>query len=145
MKIPLDPDEQLLDRRRRGRCLFLLVEELCLWISFRKGIWLVDRILLRMAAVSCLRNPEPGSRWNCTWSINLLSTACDTFRCRPSRKGNKKPDFPLPQEVYHDTEFPVEKNLALLAVTRLPVRIAGVREILNEADKNQRQVHLYIP
>ncbi len=110
------------------------------WISSGKDLALWMN-LLRWPILSAIAvNPEPGSRWNCTWSIYSLSTACDTLRRRPSQKGNKKPDFLFPSAgAYHDTEFPVE-NLRMLAVkTTCKDRW---RQILNEADKIH-QVHLF--
>lgn len=109
------------------------------WISSGKDLALWMN-LLRWPILSAIAvNPEPGSRWNCTWSIYSLSTACDTLRRRPSQKVIKT-RFPFPSAgAYHDTEFPVE-NLRMLAVkTTCKDRW---RQILNEADKIH-QVHLF--
>ncbi len=108
------------------------------WISSGKDLALWMN-LLRWPILSAIAvNPEPGSRWNCTWSIYSLSTACDTLRRRPSQKVIKNFLFPS-AGAYHDTEFPVE-NLRMLAVkTTCKDRW---RQILNEADKIH-QVHLF--
>ncbi len=110
------------------------------WISSGKDLALWMN-LLRWPILSAIAvNPEPGSLWNCTWSIYSLSTACDTLRRRPSQKVIKNPiSFPF-RRAYHDTEFPVE-NLRMLAVkTTCKDRW---RQILNEADKFIRCICLH--
>ncbi len=66
VKNSLDPDEQLLDRRRVEYDIFLLVEELHVLDIIRKDLALWMN-LLRWPILSAIAvNPEPGSRWNCT-------------------------------------------------------------------------------
>lgn len=91
VKNSLDPDEQLLDRRRVEYDIFLLVEELHVLDIIRKGFGSVDEFIALANSVSNRRKSEPGSRWNCTRSIYSLSTACDTLRRRPSQKVIKNP------------------------------------------------------
>lgn len=77
------------------------------WISSGKDLALWMN-LLRWPILSAIAvNPEPGSRWNCTWSIYSLSTACDTLRRRPSQKVIKNPiSFSLPQGLTTILSFP---------------------------------------
>lgn len=107
MKNSLDPDEQLLDRRRVEYDIFLLVEELHVLDIIRKGFGSVDEFIALANSVSNRRKSRAGSRWNCTWSIYSLSTACDTLRRRPSQKVIKNPiSFSLPQGLTTILSFP---------------------------------------
>ncbi|WP_407225653.1 type II restriction endonuclease [Enterobacter hormaechei] len=142
MKNSLDPDEQLLDRRRVEYDIFLLVEELHVLDIIRKGFGSVDEFIALANSVSNRRKSRAGKSLELHPSIYSLSTACDTLRRRPSQKVIKtRFPFPFRAGAYHDTEFPVE-NLRMLAVkTTCKDRW---RQILNEADKIH-QVHLFTP
>lgn len=95
VKNSLDPDEQLLDRRRVEYDIFLLVEELHVLDIIRKGFGSVDEFIALANSVSNRRKSRAGKSLELHWSIYSLSTACDTLRRRPSQKVIKT-RFPFP-------------------------------------------------
>lgn len=138
MKNSLDPDEQLLDRRRVEYDIFLLVEELHVLDIIRKGFGSVDEFIALANSVSNRRKSRAGKSLNCTEHL-FIEHGLRHFATQAITEGNKT-RFPFPSAgAYHDTEFPVE-NLRMLAVkTTCKDRW---RQILNEADKIH-QVHLF--
>jgi hypothetical protein len=106
VKNSLDPDEQLLDRRRVEYDIFLLVEELHVLDIIRKDLALWMN-LLRWPILSAIAvNPEPGSRWNCTEHL-FIEHGLRHFATQAITEGNKKPDFLfLPQGLTTILSFP---------------------------------------
>jgi hypothetical protein len=106
VKNSLDPDEQLLDRRRVEYDIFLLVEELHVLDIIRKGFGSVDEFIALANSVSNRRKSRAGKSLELR-SIYSLSTACDTLRRRPSQKVIKNPiSFSLPQGLTTILSFP---------------------------------------
>lgn len=140
MKNSLDPDEQLLDRRRVEYDIFLLVEELHVLDIIRKGFGSVDEFIALANSVSNRRKSRAGKSLELHLEHLFIEHGLRHFATQAITEGNKKPDFLFPSAgAYHDTEFPVE-NLRMLAVkTTCKDRW---RQILNEADKIH-QVHLF--
>jgi hypothetical protein len=107
VKNSLDPDEQLLDRRRVEYDIFLLVEELHVLDIIRKGFGSVDEFIALANSVSNRRKSRAGKSLELHRSIYSLSTACDTLRRRPSQKVIKNPiSFSLPQGLTTILSFP---------------------------------------
>nr|QJS03203.1 Type-2 restriction enzyme EcoRII [Escherichia coli] len=140
LKNSLDPDEQLLDRRRVEYDIFLLVEELHVLDIIRKGFGSVDEFIALANSVSNRRKSRAGKSLELHLEHLFIEHGLRHFSTQAITEGNKKPDFLFPSAgAYHDTEFPVE-NLRMLAVkTTCKDRW---RQILNEADKIH-QVHLF--
>ncbi|HHV8402168.1 TPA: type II site-specific deoxyribonuclease, partial [Escherichia coli] len=140
VKNSLDPDEQLLDRRRVEYDIFLLVEELHVLDIIRKGFGSVDEFIALANSVSNRRKSRAGKSLELHLEHLFIEHGLRHFSTQAITEGNKKPDFLFPSAgAYHDTEFPVE-NLRMLAVkTTCKDRW---RQILNEADKIH-QVHLF--
>lgn len=136
----VDPDEQLVDRRRVEYDIFLLVEELHILDIIRKGFGSVDEFIALANSVSNRRKSRAGKSLELHLEHLFIEHGLRHFATQAVTEGNKKPDFLFPSaDAYHDEGFP-EENLRMLAVkTTCKDRW---RQILNEADKI-RQVHLF--
>ncbi|WP_255874735.1 type II site-specific deoxyribonuclease, partial [Klebsiella pneumoniae] len=116
VKNSLDPDEQLLDRRRVEYDIFLLVEELHVLDIIRKGFGSVDEFIALANSVSNRRKSRAGKSLELHLEHLFIEHGLRHFATQAITEGNKKPDFLFPSAgAYHDTEFPVE-NLRMLAV-----------------------------
>ena len=140
LKRSLDPDEQLIDRRRVEYDIFLLVEELHVLDIIRKGFGTVDEFIALANSVSNRRKSRAGKSLELHLEHLFIEHELRHFATQAVTEGNKKPDFLFPStEAYHDDEFPAE-NLRMLAVkTTCKDRW---RQILNEANKIS-PVHLF--
>ncbi|MGF6477731.1 hypothetical protein ABIE06_004592 [Pantoea dispersa] len=140
VKHSLDPDEQLIDRRRVEYDIFLLVEELHVLDIIRKGFGSVDEFIALANSVSNRRKSRAGKSLELHLEHLFIEHGLRHFATQAVTEGNKKPDFLFPSaEAYHDAKFPAE-NLRMLAVkTTCKDRW---RQILNEADRIS-PVHLF--
>ncbi|WP_312044224.1 type II restriction endonuclease [Erwinia sp.] len=136
----LDPDEQLIDRRRVEYDIFLQVEELHVLDIIRKGFDTVDEFIALANSVSNRRKSRAGKSLELHLEHLFIEHGLRHFDTQAVTEGNKKPDFLFPSaEAYHDAEFPAE-NLRMLAVkTTCKDRW---RQILNEANRIY-PVHLF--
>ncbi|WP_304621814.1 type II restriction endonuclease [Pantoea sp. M_9] len=139
-KHSVDPDEQLIDRRRVEYDIFLLVEELHVLDIIRKGFGSVDEFIALANSVSNRRKARAGKSLELHLEHLFIEHGLRHFATQAVTEGNKKPDFLFPSaEAYHDAEFPAE-NLRMLAVkTTCKDRW---RQILNEANRIT-PVHLF--
>ena len=135
VKNSLNPDEQLIDRRRVEYDIFLLVEELHVLDIIRKGFGSVDEFIALANSVSNRRKSRAGKSLELHLEHLFIEHGLRHFATQAVTEGNKKPDFLFPSaEAYHDTEFPAE-NLRMLAVkTTCKDRW---RQILNEANREE--------
>ncbi|MCW1834149.1 type II restriction endonuclease [Pantoea ananatis] len=140
VKHSLDPDEQLIDRRRVEYDIFLLVEELHVLDIIRKGFGSVDEFIALANSVSNRRKSRAGKSLELHLEHLFIEHGLRHFATQAVTEGNKKPDFLFPSaEAYHDAEFPAD-NLRMLAVkTTCKDRW---RQILNEANRIS-PVHLF--
>ncbi|MDS7721629.1 type II restriction endonuclease [Pantoea ananatis] len=140
VKHSLDPDEQLIDRRRVEYDIFLLVEELHVLDIIRKGFGSVDEFIALANSVSNRRKSRAGKSLELHLEHLFIEHGLRHFATQAVTEGNKKPDFLFPSaEAYHDEEFPAD-NLRMLAVkTTCKDRW---RQILNEANRIS-PVHLF--
>ncbi|MDM7286688.1 type II restriction endonuclease, partial [Klebsiella pneumoniae] len=140
VKNSLNPDEQLIDRRRVEYDIFLLVEELHVLDIIRKGFGSVDEFIALANSVSNRRKSRAGKSLELHLEHLFIEHGLRQFATQAVTEGNKKPDFLFPSaEAYHDAEFPAE-NLRMLAVkTTCKDRW---RQILNEANRIS-PVHLF--
>ncbi|WP_264704884.1 type II restriction endonuclease [Pantoea agglomerans] len=140
VKNSLNPDDQLIDRRRVEYDIFLLVEELHVLDIIRKGFGSVDEFIALANSVSNRRKSRAGKSLELHLEHLFIEHGLRHFATQAVTEGNKKPDFLFPSaEAYHDAEFPAE-NLRMLAVkTTCKDRW---RQILNEANRIS-PVHLF--
>lgn len=140
VKHSLNPDEQLIDRRRVEYDIFLLVEELHVLDIIRKGFGSVDEFIALANSVSNRRKSRAGKSLELHLEHLFIEHGLRHFATQAVTEGNKKPDFLFPSaEAYHDEEFPAD-NLRMLAVkTTCKDRW---RQILNEANRIS-PVHLF--
>lgn len=139
-KNSLDPDEQLIDRRRVEYDIFLLVEELHVLDIIRKGFGSVDEFIALANSVSNRRKSRAGKSLELHLEHLFIEHGLRHFATQAVTEGNKKPDFLFPSaEAYHDTEFPGESLRMLAVKTTCKDRW---RQILNEAHRIP-QVHLF--
>lgn len=140
VKHSVDPDEQLIDRRRVEYDIFLLVEELHVLDIIRKGFGTVDEFIALANSVSNRRKSRAGKSLELHLEHLFIEHGLRHFATQAVTEGNKKPDFLFPSaEAYHDAQFPAD-NLRMLAVkTTCKDRW---RQILNEANRIS-PVHLF--